>query len=315
MEGTLRVFLAGLNSASFRNEAGSYLGLERYDALPREEVGIMKCFAAATMRGKDCERLEKVVSKGLRNRLLSYVDAKVVPGAFRFWLSQDMPEKHLFLDSGAFSAFTRGIEIDLKEYIEFIKENRKRLFCYAALDVIGDTVTTRRNYETMKAPGIDPIPTVHLKFPFPVKELEYYCEQTNYIALGGMVLFKRNRDLLKTFLDSSWAIIKKYWPIKVHAFGVSSARILTCYPFYSCDSTSAILGAGLGRVLTFTGSGIQMTPWQKKGKEGKNINLIDNLNNDGSHHLERRIHNIKEMVKYERFLTDLWAKRGIVWSD
>ena len=30
----------------------------------------------------------------------------------------------LFLDSGAFSAFTQDVEINLKDYIAFIKENQ-----------------------------------------------------------------------------------------------------------------------------------------------------------------------------------------------
>ena len=43
-----------------------------------------------------------------------------------------------FLDSGAFSAFTQGAEIDIQEYIEFIKEHKDYLEAYANLDVIGD---------------------------------------------------------------------------------------------------------------------------------------------------------------------------------
>ena len=42
----------------------------------------------------------------------------------------------VFLDSGAFSAWTRGMEIDIQKYIEFIKQNQDIITVYANLDVI-----------------------------------------------------------------------------------------------------------------------------------------------------------------------------------
>ena len=43
----------------------------------------------------------------------------------------------LFLDSGAFSAFTQKVTIDIQEYIAFIKEHEDIIDVYANLDVIG----------------------------------------------------------------------------------------------------------------------------------------------------------------------------------
>ncbi len=42
----------------------------------------------------------------------------------------------VFLDSGAFTAWTKRVEIDIQKYIEFIKQNQDVLTVYANLDVI-----------------------------------------------------------------------------------------------------------------------------------------------------------------------------------
>lgn len=38
---------------------------------------------------------------------------------------------NLFLDSGAYSAYTKGVNIDIQEYISFIKSNIKYISVYA----------------------------------------------------------------------------------------------------------------------------------------------------------------------------------------
>ena len=56
-----------------------------------------------------------------------------------------MKKINLFLDSGAYSAWSKGVTIDIDEYISFIKKNIKYITVYANLDVIGDPEATYRN--------------------------------------------------------------------------------------------------------------------------------------------------------------------------
>ena len=91
----------------------------------------------------------------------------------------------LFLDSGAYSAFTQDIEINIDDYIQYIKDNRAHISQYASLDVIGDEQATLDNYKHMKEHDLEPIPTYH--YGDKIKYLEYYLSNNDYIALGGLV--------------------------------------------------------------------------------------------------------------------------------
>src|SRR3990172_6537333 len=67
----------------------------------------------------------------------------------------------IFLDSGAFSAFTQGAEIDLHGYVDYIKRNYDILdtdddgtALYSVLDGIGDPLKTYRNQHEMESMGV-----------------------------------------------------------------------------------------------------------------------------------------------------------------
>ena len=68
---------------------------------------------------------------------------------------------NLFLDSGAFSAFTQGAEINIVDYIAFIKKNKKYIETYAVLDVIGSAEKTWENQRIMEKAGLSPLPCFH----------------------------------------------------------------------------------------------------------------------------------------------------------
>src|SRR3990167_8063836 len=58
-------------------------------------------------------------------------------------LTEYLSPENAFLDSGAFTAFTQGTNINIDDYIEVIKE--LNIPYYAALDVIGDYKATEKN--------------------------------------------------------------------------------------------------------------------------------------------------------------------------
>jgi hypothetical protein len=155
----------------------------------------------------------------------------------------------LFLDSGAFSAWSQGIEIDIQEYITFIKKNKKFINVYANLDAIGDPEKTLQNQKIMEKAGLSPIPCYH--YGEDVKYLKYYLKNYGYIALGGMVPIS-SRDLLPWLTE----IFTKYIcgpdgmpKTKVHGFGMTSLSLMIKFPWYSVDSTSWVMTGRMGGVL------------------------------------------------------------------
>src|SRR5574340_1162268 len=69
----------------------------------------------------------------------------------------------LFLDSGAFSAKSQGISINVQEYIKFIKEHEEHIEVYANLDVIGSAEASWRNQRIMERAGLKPLPVFHVE--------------------------------------------------------------------------------------------------------------------------------------------------------
>lgn len=75
--------------------------------------------------------------------------------------------KTVFLDSGAFSAFTKGVQVDLPGYCEYIKKNADIIqvidgvLCASVLDGIGDPLLTYQNQMAMEALGVKPLPCFH----------------------------------------------------------------------------------------------------------------------------------------------------------
>jgi hypothetical protein len=209
----------------------------------------------------------------------------------------------IFLDSGAFSAMSQGVHIDIVDYIAFVKQNKSKLKVYANLDVIGNAEATLKNQEIMEKAGLNPLPCFH--YGEDKKYLQMYCEKYKYFAIGGMVPYTKKHDVLVKFLDNCFNIIMKYDKIKIHAFGIAgSMKLLLKYPFYSVDSTSWLQTAKFGKVIEL-----------KHAKVRNKETLEDKLWLKTSKPIERVIYGAREALKQKAFITDVWTKRGIIWSD
>ncbi len=165
-------------------------------------------------------------------------------------------QAQIFLDSGAFSAYTLGINLSVEEYCGYINRNmdiiRKEdgVVMASVLDGIGDPLQTYRNQLEMEMRGCKPLPCFHAGED--ERYLEWYVANYEYITLGGMV--GSSTKQLCIWLDRMW---DRYLTdgsgrakIKVHGFGITAIPIMERYPWFSCDSSSWIQSAAFGSIVT-----------------------------------------------------------------
>lgn len=90
----------------------------------------------------------------------------------------------LFLDSGAYSAMTQAVNINLQDYIDFVKKHLDYISVYANLDVIGDAEASEKNLREMMRQGLTPLPVYHVSDCRP-DMLRAMVREFEYIAIGG----------------------------------------------------------------------------------------------------------------------------------
>lgn len=179
-----------------------------------------------------------------------------------FWYRRDAIEAmthagHFFLDSGAFTAFTKKVTIDLDEYSDFVKLNKEHISVASSLDAIGDPQKTYDNFHAMLAKGADVIPVFHCREDFSWLR-RYVKEGHPYIALGGMV--PEGKAWVAKWLDQVWSLLVDEHgraKVKVHGFGMTVLSFIQKYPWYSFDSSSWTYGSRFGYVLTMWPNGKQ----------------------------------------------------------
>lgn len=184
-----------------------------------------------------------VLKTGHKNVLFSYHYFKKK----MLWLTDFRTEFgiNFFIDSGAFSSATQGVSIDIKEYIDFLHRFKPEL--YAVLDDIKSPQKTWENQKIMEKEGLVPMPCFHMGEP--IKWLERYIEEYDYIALGGMVMSQNIDGWLTKVWNTIWS---KKPDLRVHGFGLTSQDMNTKFPFYSVDSSSYSGGVRFARIALWS---------------------------------------------------------------
>ena len=202
----------------------------------------------------------------------------------------------LLIDSGAHSAHTKGIKLDLEEYMNFVNSNINKLSLYVQVDKIPGVYLKPKtakdfleapelsweNYLYMREKSADYnklIPVFHQGEDF--KWLENMCnyefsngEHIPYIGLSprGDVSLTAKYD----FCAKCFSVIQssKNPKVKTHAFGATSLSMLERLPFTSADSTTWVLVSAFGQVWIptgITGESIDDTVGVKLGVSKENI--------------------------------------------
>jgi hypothetical protein len=228
-------------------------------------------------------------------------------------------QKQVFLDSGAFSAFSKGAKVDIMAYCNYIKRNKDiieiidGILCASVLDSIGDAQGTWKNQRIMEQQGVTPLPCFH--FGEDERYLEYYIANYEYVTIGGMVPISTPQ--LRIWLDRIW---DKYLvdgagrpKVRIHGFGLTSLKLTQDYPWFSVDSSTWVMWAANGFIL-LPREGKQLnisahSPTRKKARQHFNTfteveqkHYLKAFENDPYSTLERL-----QTLYYARWAWNCWA--------
>jgi hypothetical protein len=154
----------------------------------------------------------------------------------------------VFADSGAYSAWTQGAEVKVKEYADWLKRWSHIITTYVNLDVIRDPGATAANQRLLEREGLQPIPVFHTGSDFAV--LDDLAKSYPYIALGGMVgssaaaCLKWAAECMRRTRQHGTAF---------HGFGQTRKQVIESLPWYSVDSSSWASGHRYGALDVWVG--------------------------------------------------------------
>lgn len=240
--------------------------------------------------GQVIEHTRKYLRKKNCDVLQSYVYDKLYIDEYIESMKKGEWSGGLMIDSGAFTMHTKGKEINVDEYIEFLNE-RDEYYSYAiqvdhipgewgkpktSKEIHEAPIKTFENYiymiSKLKTPSkLLPVFHQHEKF----EHLERYLNLTpklEYMCISGdkTLTPKQREDWYKEVFH----VIKssKNPNIKTHCLGSATFKNAEDFPFESMDATTWIMSAAVGSILTDMGSVVMS---ENSKNDVKNINNLD----------------------------------------
>ena len=195
-------------------------------------------------------------------RLLSYLNDKKHLSNRR--------EKGLktFVDSGAYSAHTKGAEVDVDTYIEYLNEHDEHISICAQLDKIPGVFGQPKSPEDLAQAPEDTWQNYLYMYPkmkSPEKLLPIFHQGEDFKHLHRMLNHEPKIQYMgispandlptkskEKWITECFKIIaaSKNPNIKTHAFGMTSLWVLNRHPFTSADSTSWIMTGANGGIMS-----------------------------------------------------------------
>lgn len=228
--------------------------------------------------------------------------------------------KHLMLDSGAFTVWTKGSTVDIAEYAAWALHVRECKPDTVAinLDVIpgapGRKPTSAErtraaeqsieNADYLRDRGLPVMEVFHLYEP--VELLDRLLERRRpgeLLGVGGTV--GAPGATKAQFFRAVWAHVLQRHPMDamppLHALGVGvDARLLWEHPWYSADSATYILPRRLNKRLTRD----RRQEFMRDGERGNRAAQFVEVHRMLAHYL-----------RLERDLTSMWDRRGLRYTD
>lgn len=241
-------------------------------------------------------------------------------------------ECKMFIDSGAFSMYHSGVNIDMDEYIEYIN-NTPSPTIWAELDSIPYPELNTRSVQISSEESWERyvymmdrvkdeyrdkvIPIYHFGEPYEALErmlnTELHGRLAPYIGVGGR--HGVNRAAHDKYYGQLFKIVKasKNPNVKIHAFGMTVLDLLEKYPFYSADSTTWLMLGANGNVQTKTCGIISVSSVKKFNKDSAwqlskdlQAKLIEEIESKGFT-LEELSENYRSRHKFNALYFKEWA--------
>ena len=194
-------------------------------------------------------------SKHVKRRLYSYFYHGEKTGGVpsRDLLDTAALEMDLFLDSGAFTAFSKNVDISVDRYAAFINKYGHLFTCISNLD---DTHKNEKlsydNLRALESNGCRVCPVFHTRED-PRWLVRYLDEGYPYIFIGGMVpettawLTGWLDDLFARYLCDTQGMPR----VRLHGFGLTDQKLMFRYPWYSVDSSSWLMTGVFGACMFY----------------------------------------------------------------
>ena len=210
------------------------------------------------------------VADKVKRRLFSYYYNKVntqhIDKAYDW--GQD-----LFLDSGAFTAFTMKKIIEPVDYAQFVHENCHKFTTISSLDDIGNAQGSYDKLKELEKLGVKVQPVYHAREDEKWL-LKYIDEGYDYIFIGGMV--PETTGWLMNWLDDLFDRILCNLDgtarVKLHGFGLTDQQLMFRYPWHSVDSTSWLFTGSFGNCVFMTPWGLKKIVFSTDSPAAKNEN-------------------------------------------
>lgn len=167
----------------------------------------------------------------------------------------------LMVDSGAFTAHTRGRTIRLREYADWLTRWRGAWDYAMNLDVIGDPAASARQCARLHEWGLPVMPVFTIGAS--LAEFDAMVRDSVYVAVGGLAgrgvgkqtLIDRLRMLQRRAADQGGGI---------HALGVAATDIVRRTRPYSSDASACSQAFAFGSVVFFDGRQVRSIPLSQR---------------------------------------------------
>lgn len=177
------------------------------------------------------------------------------------WPSKKYPTR-IMLDSGAFSAWKRNLNLDAGLYAETVKELEGLIDSYINMDIIAGTFggektdsmmedaaeRSLKGYKQLKKRKLDPMAVFHQgeRWYWLHAYVDAGCKYIGIAPRKDIMFRERMAWMAKVFEH----IDKRYGDsIKVHGLGLSSMAAAVSFPWHSYDSTTWAKASAYGRVM------------------------------------------------------------------
>lgn len=237
----------------------------------------------------------------------------------------DYIPNYLIIDSGAFTAWNIGKQVDIEKYAEYVLQRKEKFPDLKAvnLDVIpgevGRTSTKKeraqgmkdslKNADYLRGCGIEVMEVFHQDEPRAF--LDTLCDR---LPVGGILCISPRNDVHQNE-KIKWQnavlrhLCERYGPTnlpRMHGLAVTAVNMMRTFPYYSVDSSSWMSPSMWGRFINEDGRFVRMETAFPKNPRGKEAEKIMNLMT------REGLRNWKHIGMSNQ---NLWFKRGVKWRD